>query len=657
MRFVQSGMLAALAALAIPVVIHLLFRNRPRTVELGTLQFLQAVLRENARKRKMKRWVLLALRLACVALIALLFARPYLLATEPGAGDRLVVVLVDRSASMDLKGAPTPFARAIEGARAVLSRAGAKSQVEAATFDRAVHPLREPRDLGRAPLATSAAGTDYAAAMAWARDLCTRSPRPVKEVHVFTDLQRSGLDRGETVALPPGVDVRLVDLGRAFPKNVAVTALAASPDTVRPGAEATITAAVRNTSPLPLAAIPVRLHLESGGAARDLEKTVDLDGGATVSLAFELKDLPEGLWRGHVEATADADELAFDDRRYLALAVEPPTTVLLLDGDQGKAPFGSETYFLQAALRLAPEGERYEKTPFDPKVIDASEPDRLALPELNGVGAVVLANVGGLGEPEARRLAAFVEGGGGLLVFTGDRVGPESLRALERAGLGVGAVLGPAPAEDLPWRLERWQADHPVFRPFANPEHGDLRRPAFATITRIKLHPSARVLATFRGGEPALLERAHGRGKVLWFASACDRDWGDWPRGRLYVPLVHQMVADVTGLADGGRVRQLAAGDGREPGIVGSEADRVVRVVNADPFESDTARCTPSDFARRFGFPPPGPSAVAAPDRAGPGRPARPDERLRNDEVWPWFAAALLGMLFLEQFLANRTAA
>ena len=103
MQFIQFGMLGALGALAIPVIIHLLFRTHPRTVELGTLQFLRIVLRDNARKRRLKRWVLLALRLACVALIALLFARPYLLATEPVEGNRLVVVLIDRSASMGLK--------------------------------------------------------------------------------------------------------------------------------------------------------------------------------------------------------------------------------------------------------------------------------------------------------------------------------------------------------------------------------------------------------------------------------------------------------------------------------------------------------------------------------------------------------------------------
>src|SRR5436305_1883294 len=109
MQFVQFGMLGALGALAIPVIIHLMFRPRARPVDLGTLQFLKVVLRDNARRRRLRRRVLLAVRLACVALIALLFARPYLLATEPAEGDRLVVVLLDRSASMGLKGGARPI--------------------------------------------------------------------------------------------------------------------------------------------------------------------------------------------------------------------------------------------------------------------------------------------------------------------------------------------------------------------------------------------------------------------------------------------------------------------------------------------------------------------------------------------------------------------
>ena len=166
---------------------------------------------------------------------------------------------------------------------------------------------------------------------------------------------------------------------------------------------------------------------------------------------------------------------------------------------------------------------------------------------------------------------------------------------------------GPRPPRSCPGGSSDGRPQHPVFKPFADPEHGDLRRPAFTAITRIKPDHDARVLAWFRGGEPALLERTKGRGKVLWFTSACDRAWGDWPRGRMYLPMIHQMVAYVSGLAEGGRIRQEIAGDERKPGVV--ESDGLVHVVNADPLESETARCTPKEFADRFGFHLPVPAA------------------------------------------------
>jgi hypothetical protein len=651
MQFVQFGMLAALGALAIPVIIHLMFRQRARQVELGTLQFLKVVLRHNARRRWLKRYVLLALRLACVALIAFLFARPYLLATEAVEGERLVVVLLDRSASMGLTGGARPIDRAWAEARTLLGRAGRGTQVEVATFDRTVSPFENPADLLKARPEPAAAGTDYSAAMAWARDLLVRSRKPLKELHILTDLQQSGLDRGEQVALPSDVKVHLVDLGRPFPKNVAVTAVQVAPSTIRPGESVKLSALVLNASPLPVAKVAVRLHVEAGEKTRDLEQTIDIDGGSTATVEFPLNELSEGLWRGKVEVPA-ADELPFDDRRYFALAVAPPASVLLVDGDPGRLPVQSETYFLEAALRLAPPGERYAKTPFDTRTVDFSA--GAALPDLKATAAVVLANVGALGDSDARRLADFVARGGGLLVLTGDQVRPESLRSLDAVGLGVGEVLGPATASELPWRLEQWETSHPVFRPFEDPEHGDLRRPAFTAITRIKPDPAAKVIARFRGGEPALLERTLGRGKVLWFASAGDRAWSDWPRGRLYLPMVHQMLAYISGLAEGGKVRQDPSRGDRPPGIVDSESDGLVHVVNADPFESETARCSPTAFAERFGFrlPEPAAPAVAQKGSLGPS-----DDRLRGDEIWPWLAMILIGFLLVENFLANRTAA
>ncbi|HKI19907.1 MAG TPA: VWA domain-containing protein, partial [Isosphaeraceae bacterium] len=303
MQFVQIGMLAALGALAIPIIIHLMFRQQARLVDLGTLQFLKVVLRDNARRRRLRRWLLLALRMACLALVAFLFARPYMLATEPAAADRLVVVLLDRSASMGLQGSARPIDQALAEAREVLGRASPGTQLEAGIFDQKVHPVERPADLGKTALEPTADGTDYGAALAWARDLLVRSRKGIKELHILTDLQRSGLDRGESVSLPVDVEVHLRDFGRAFPKNVAVTGVTIAPQTVRPGEPAFVTATVFNASPLPVSKCLLRLHVEAGERKRDLDRTINLDGGAATSVAFQLDELPEGLWRVHVEAS------------------------------------------------------------------------------------------------------------------------------------------------------------------------------------------------------------------------------------------------------------------------------------------------------------------------------------------------------------------
>ena len=116
--------------------------------------------------------------------------------------------------------------------------------------------------------------------------------------------------------------------------------------------------------------------------------------------------------------------------------------------------------------------------------------------------------------------------------------------------------------------------------------------------------------------------------------------------------MVHQMVAYASGLAEGGPVRPELAGVGLSPGLV--EADGIVRVVNPDPYESEAALCTPREFADRYGFrlPEPGTGATKTPIDRKPS-----DDRLRGDEIWPWIALTLVGILMFEQLLANRTAA
>ncbi|MBW8885222.1 MAG: BatA domain-containing protein, partial [Planctomycetia bacterium] len=150
MSFLQIGFLAALVALAIPIIIHLVFRPRARRASLGTLRFLQLVLAQHARRRRLMHWLLLGLRLATLALIAFLFARPYWMA-DSLSDKRTTVLLIDQSASMNLRlDGDRLIDRAIASARKLVADARPNEQFQIALFDHAVHPLALAEESGKA---------------------------------------------------------------------------------------------------------------------------------------------------------------------------------------------------------------------------------------------------------------------------------------------------------------------------------------------------------------------------------------------------------------------------------------------------------------------------------------------------------------------------
>src|ERR1044071_2528560 len=104
MGFVAPLVLVGLGALAIPVLIHLIQREKKFVVEFPSLMFLRRIPYQSVRRRRLQHSFLLLLRLAALALIIAAFARPFLrrpeLAAAASGGAREVVILLDSSYSL-----------------------------------------------------------------------------------------------------------------------------------------------------------------------------------------------------------------------------------------------------------------------------------------------------------------------------------------------------------------------------------------------------------------------------------------------------------------------------------------------------------------------------------------------------------------------------
>jgi uncharacterized membrane protein len=668
---VQTGMLAGLLALAVPYIIHLMFRQKPREFKMGSVRFLREIMEKHRNRKKILRWLLMALRMACIALIALMFARPFFNELSKTDGDeRLVVILIDKSASMQLLDDGVSLtSEAVTQAKEIIRSAEDNTKFEIAFFDHQVHPLTGETDDSKGnasqPATTSQllnelavpeasySATDYAAAFRWAHDICASSKSDLRQLHVFTDLQQSGLAWSNVEPMPDSVKVNVHDLGRDLPNNIAITRSTPSRLVVRPGDSTTVEVALLNSGPFALDEVPVKLDIKNDTRTVHKHEKVKLEPGSVERIEFELPKLEIGLWEGSVTVET-IDDLSFDNLRHVAILAKPQYRVLVVDDDDEEG-FLSETHHLQTALRLAPAGKSYEESPY---AVVADSIGR----SFEDFDVIVLANVQSVAIQDATRLKKFVNAGGGLVVFGGEKVTAAGYEALQDNGMIPGKLLDVEEAIDLPWRIATWNKDNSIFAPFNDPQHGDLRQLAFRGLIKMQPSTDANVVARFRDEIPFVITQSIGEqgGGVVWVTTSCGSRWSNWTQSGMYLPIVHQMLGHLTGLNTGGPLQEALLDtnseqlESRVPGVFRS--GKATQVVNVSPRESETERCSVEDFASRFELNI-GDQEIGVP--AARLRRASFSSALdvRQNEIWHWILFALVTLGAVEFFLANRTVA
>ena len=104
MSFLSPLFFLGLGAIVVPILVHLIQRERKRVVEFPSLMFIQKIPYQSVRRRRIRHWFLLLMRAAAIALLVAAFARPFLpggsAAIIAAGGNRELVILLDNSASM-----------------------------------------------------------------------------------------------------------------------------------------------------------------------------------------------------------------------------------------------------------------------------------------------------------------------------------------------------------------------------------------------------------------------------------------------------------------------------------------------------------------------------------------------------------------------------
>src|SRR5262245_34148220 len=599
MSFLNPIMLAGLAAISVPIIIHLLNRRKFHKVVWAAMRFLQNAVEQNQRRMRIEDMILLALRCLLLALLALALARPAILsnATDVFGQSKVTgVIILDNSQSMGMSdGTSTRFEKAKQAAEGALDSMpiGSATAVLFAS-DVVQGAIPEPtfdlnlarKALREAPLTDRA--SDVFPTLQKAIDTLKDRLALRREIYLVTDGQAAGwrqlteiqraLERSKSE-----IKAHILLVNEHEEKNLGVSELrlasGLSPANQPLRFEAKVTnfgkEETRNT----------RVSLSVDGEPPTDEFSIDtLPAGATKNVTMFAKLRTEGFHS--VTARIAEDRLPADDQRTVAVRAIKEVKVLLVDGEPGNEPRESEVFFLKNALVPVPPDAAPD---YFIKTSSVTAPE-LSQARLDDFDCVVLANVPDFAEATLKAIESYLRRGGGLMVFPGGRVNERfyNEQLFQRAKLlpaGLGAARGQADQDEKFFSFQENNYEHPIVSIWNDPGSGKLASARFFKAFELKFDSGERekgrkgagenspvppfspaplrtdqaddaglsqIVLKYTDGTPAVMERAWGLGRVVLFSSTADTAWNDLPVRLAFVPLLHRTLGAVVSRQDEG---------------------------------------------------------------------------------------------------------
>lgn len=639
--FLNALFLAGLAAAALPILIHLFARRPARDVVFPSLEYLREIASKRVRRVRIKQWLLLALRVAIIALFAIAMGRPVLQgnASSLTRGSSTVAIILDNSYSL---GASLPMDNPQQGEAGSLFDAAKQRAEEVLGLmtdeDRGLlvlagRPVSSPfqtpvtslgllsQEISRAEIVPGRA--DLGAAIAQVAPVLGQARTMNKEIFVISDFQQQDLEDwakgvtprgtlasrlgliGEAYAdsgaaalvLPEGVRLYLVPVRTTAIDNVSIERVRFDP--AGSGGRGRVVATVVNHGVEPVRDRLARLIPE---VAPDAVFSV-VPGGRT-DVEFVLAQLPAD---GAVEVRLGSDLLEYDNRAWVVTGeASTPRVWVVSDGGVGGAVSGGAgSGGVVSVSGGAVSGAEFIATALDPLgggeffQVRTVGPDALSDPAGIDAQVVVLLDVPRLSDQAVESLGRFRARGGGILIALGERTDPRyyntqvlskltsiELRNVVRdEGAGTYRTLRPI------------IASHPAFAGFGLGPGEELGSARYRQIIEAHAGADARVLAEFSGNLPALVEE----NGVALFTSSLDGSWNDFPTSASFLPFVHQLVRSLATRAGADRA-SLVVGTILEASLPQGAVNPPVTCV--DPLDGRTAvQTTPIDALTRLRSP------------------------------------------------------
>ncbi|MDA2924102.1 BatA domain-containing protein [Acidobacteria bacterium AH-259-L09] len=535
MQFLAPLFWLGALAVAVPIFLHLIRREKTKRIPFASLMFIRKIPIKELRRRRLTHLFLLFLRCLGLLLLVFAFARPVITGTWLNQVNpllaRSVVILIDHSFSMSREPIWESALRAAEEKIQSLSKSDEAVIIQ---FGETVEVLSQwenstgrLQQILRSRLSPSFESTSYVEGLRMAVEQLEEAQNGKREIYLITDLQQTGMGAAAGWRIPPGVFIEIEDVGSETP-NLFVEESRLEREVFTDQYPHPILARVRGN---PEQTVRGEAQLFVEGKLVD-RQAFEVGSEGVANLTFKPFDLDQGVSRGKI-VIDPSDALPADNVYYFVVEKQKPRRILVLQNRRERSEF-----YLQSALSSGKNLPFAVETraPPGPSQIDPLDTPLVVLNDLRQ-------------PPKRSVFESYIQEGGGLIVVLSKNVRPEAYSQQWSALLSA-QLIGRnfvrrqnkpfTSITDVNW-------EHPIFTIFRDVHKAGIASTQFYSYWRLSPKADASVLARFNEGDPALIEKSLGKGKILVFASSLDPIWTDFPLRSAYVPFWYRLAQYAAG--------------------------------------------------------------------------------------------------------------
>ncbi len=532
MQFLFPSFLWALAALSVPIAIHLFNFRRTKRIYFSNVSFLKNIEIQTSSFRKLKHWLILAARLLFLLFLVLAFAQPFIPARNnsnvSGIQGGLNSLYLDNSLSMQNTSENKQYLDLAIGKMdelLTLFKQSPSIQLITNDFSGEEQAIANGTKIKDRLTSIHFANQSRSLESVYQRqqNLAQKHQHLTgNQYYWFSDFQKSTSGNLSKIKIDSSSKLYLVPVQGKKQQNVFADSVWLASPFIREMQNNVLYVKVYNSGNEAVEKLPIKLFLDEKQAST-ASVNINSDGSSTAKFNFTLKD--KGFHKGRI--SFDDQPITFDNDYFFVLNASPHIQVLHLYQEKSNLDYIQKVFDNDSLFQY--------------KAFPASNVD---VGQFNRANLIVLEGITQITASFQANIEKFVQNGGSILIIPPQKPDISGYtQLLNSFKVQINQVKNEAISAQNQVALIEPNKQHPFFADVFEQSNlqGLVNTPQIQSVwTWSGLGDK---ILTFKNNQNYLSSTQSGKGKVYLCAAPLDKNFGNFAEHAFFVPVMFKIAS------------------------------------------------------------------------------------------------------------------